>query len=99
MTPACQYLSDATDVLVEEFTALIARRFAADRSISVVECPDGRWVAQTDDGSLLFPPCPYRDTVERFARAFAVKERVRFAGVIAAQHSVRANVVPIRTPA
>jgi hypothetical protein len=109
MTPACQYLNDATEALIEEFDALISRNFASERTISVSGTGDGQYVAVLE-GRVLFPATPNLDTVIRFVRAFAIQT----AGVSVDEdsveyhraerafgHSVRvpSNVVPIRTPA
>jgi hypothetical protein len=83
MTPACQYLSDATDTLIEEFDALISRNFASDRTISVSHTLGGEFVAVID-GRVIFPPTPNLDTVIRFVRAFAIQT----AGVTVDEDSV-----------
>jgi hypothetical protein len=83
MTPACQYLNDATDALIEEFDALISRNFASERTIRVSGTGDGQYVAVLE-GRVLFPATPNLDTVIRFVRAFAIQT----AGVTVDEDSV-----------
>jgi hypothetical protein len=103
VTHAHQLLAEALDMATEELDALILRRFAATRSIRAVEQPDGRWIAVTGEGRMLFPPAD-REVVERFVAAF-VRREPRFhwrppeplTHTLPLEHSVRVpdNVVPI----
>lgn len=79
VTHAHDALTEAFQYAIDEFTALIARRFAAHRVIRLEVCPDGRWCAMLyvgETGQLVFPPCPDLRVVYRFVRAFARKENV-----------------------
>lgn len=99
-------LAEAIGIAAEELDGLIARHFAAERTIRIDQSQGG-WYCATIAGRLVFPPCPNLDTVIRFVRAFAEKEGVRVdedsVEFYRDEHSVRVpdNVValPVRAEA
>jgi hypothetical protein len=77
MTASHALLNVGFNTAIAELDAIINRRFASNRVITIGQRDHDGWYYATVDSAPVFPPCPNLDVVIRFVRAFAEKEGVQ----------------------
>lgn len=86
-SPACQYITDTVDVLIEELDRVISRHFALERTIVVERESIKHWIASIDDDVLY--RSPDGPATLRFARTFASRTPGVTVAVAPELHSVK----------